>query len=64
MKPSKFVRNEKLSVLSPLRTPAHGLLITARNRNGFSKTLGDIFLVVEDETKFMKRLPFGLVEKG
>lgn len=64
VRPAKFVRNNKLSVLSPVRTPQRGLLIAPRDRNGFSKTLGDIFLVVEDETEFMKRLPFGLAEQA
>lgn len=63
VKPMKFMRDEKISVLSPLRTPQHGLLITPRNRNGFSATLSDFFLVVEDEAEFIKRLPFGLVEE-
>ena len=62
VKPTSFVPDEQLSVISPLRKPAHGLLITPRNRHGFTKTLGDIFLVVEDESEFIKRLPFGLAE--
>jgi len=63
VKPSKFFHNEDLSVLSPLRKPQHGLLITPRNRAGFSKTLGNIFLVVKNETDFISRLPFGLAQE-